>query len=1152
LSTHVVSPTASFFSGATPTIGAALKHARDGDTIQIAPGFYQEELTITKSVALIGAGRAKVTISGSIAISGGTCRLTGLSVQDSRGSGVTISGHGVRAHLDDLLVHAAAQYGVWATRHAIVEIADIEMFATEGIAIDAGAEATIRKCRVHDAEGNGLDLRSGGKASVEDGEFFGFAKPAIAVADPGSECRLSRTQIKNCASNGIHLCRNARATIDSVAVTNAAHPAIAIDTGAEAIILDAKIHETESDGVTVRSGGKATIERGEFFGFASPAIAIGDRGSECCVSGTRIGNCASNGIRVFQNARATIDGVDITKTSHPAIAVDTGAEAVIRDAKIHDTEGNCVNVRSGGKATLERGEFFGCANPAVAVGDLGSECHVSGTRISNCAGDGILVVQKARATIDGVAITNAAHPAIAIDTGAEAVIRDAKIHDTQSNGITLRGGGKAIVERGEFFGCADPAIAVGDPGSECLLSDALIQNCASNGIHVSRNARATIDSVDITKASLPAIAVETGADVVTRNTKVHDCAGAAFACRGASPRIEGGEIWACADPPILCDPDDAPVIIDLMVRDARGVATRIGRNQAGKPIARPAAKAPTASAAAPLKPPVTIPQPSIASPAMARLDTMIGLDEVKREIAKLVNLVTVQARRRERGLPVQPVSLHMVFTGNPGSGKTSVAKLMGELLASLGLLAKGHVVTAERHDLVAGYVGQTAARTQEKIDAAEGGILFIDEAYTLAPADETSSDFGSEAIDTLLAAMEAGHERFAVIIAGNPSRMQQFIDANPGLRSRFTRYIHFPDYRPNELTQMFLQLCRQNGCVLGDGTAARIEAEISYLHAHRGPDFANARVIRTLFDATIEQQAARVADDMSADLALLLPADIPSSHRPSSDDLPAALAELDRLIGLDAVKAEIHMLVDLVKAQTRRQAKGLPVSAVSLHMVFSGSPGTGKTSVARLVGRIFSSLGLLERGHVVEVQRADLVAGYVGQTALRVQQKVKEALGGILFIDEAYALAGRDGAPQDFGHEAIETLLKEMEDRRGAFAVIAAGYTEEMAVFLAANPGLPSRFSRVIEFADYGLDELTRIFQLLCEQDRYQIDDKTLATARALLQHMHDDRDASFGNARAVRDVFERAVERQAVRLGSDPDADPAWLVAEDLPESVA
>ena len=262
----------------------------------------------------------------------------------------------------------------------------------------------------------------------------------------------------------------------------------------------------------------------------------------------------------------------------------------------------------------------------------------------------------------------------------------------------------------------------------------------------------------------------------------------------------------------------------------------------------------------------------------------------------------------------------------------------------------------------------------------------------------------------------------------------------------------------------------------------------------------------------------------------------PSADMPAAEPIEVPLAELDALVGLEAVKREVRRLTSLLQVQQLRTERGLPVIEISHHLVFTGNPGTGKTTVARLLSRIYRSLSVLSSGHLVETDRSGLVAGYVGQTATKTKAVLERALGGTLLIDEAYALAR--GGEQDFGREAIDTIVKFMEDHRDDLAVVAAGYPDEMMMFISTNPGLQSRFGRTVHFADYTTDELVQIFVRLGERHEYHAGDDAIEALRLVIEAQP--RDQGFGNARFVRNVFEAAVTKQAMRVAplSDPSTE--------------
>ena len=250
--------------------------------------------------------------------------------------------------------------------------------------------------------------------------------------------------------------------------------------------------------------------------------------------------------------------------------------------------------------------------------------------------------------------------------------------------------------------------------------------------------------------------------------------------------------------------------------------------------------------------------------------------------------------------------------------------------------------------------------------------------------------------------------------------------------------------------------------------------------------------------------------------------------KPDFDEL---MAQLDSLVGLDDVKKDIKNLMNLVKVRRLRKENGLPIPPMSLHMVFMGNPGTGKTTVARIISGLYAAIGVLEKGQLIEVDRSGLVAGYVGQTALKTQEVIKSALGGVLFIDEAYSLAS--GGENDFGREAIETILKAMEDHRDELIVVVAGYDGPMEKFINSNPGLQSRFNKYFYFPDYNGEQLLYIFKGQCKKNGYALTEEAEAEAKAMFEELYENRGENFGNGRDVRNVFEDTVVRQSNRVAA-------------------
>ena len=531
---------------------------------------------------------------------------------------------------------------------------------------------------------------------------------------------------------------------------------------------------------------------------------------------------------------------------------------------------------------------------------------------------------------------------------------------------------------------------------------------------------------------------------------------------------------------------------------------------------------------------------------LAELDSLVGLEEVKSEVRKIVNLAKVNEARRAQGLKVPPMTYHMVFTGNPGTGKTTVARIVARAFRALGIAKTGQRVETDRSGLVGRYEGETAVKTNAKIDEAIGGILFVDEAYQLVSGE--NDDYGKEAIATLLKRMEDDRDRLIVIAAGYTDEMRDFLDANSGLRSRFPRMIEFAGYTAPELAAIFRSMAKKNEFALAPDLDAGLDAAIAKLTAKRDRTFGNARFVRQLFEDATARQATRLAESGELDaeaLKTLALADLSSGERKEDIRAPKiedVLAELDSLVGLQPVKDEVRRLVATVRANKLRAEKGLENNVtMSYNFVFTGNPGTGKTTVARILGKAFRALGVLERANFVETDRSGLVAKYEGQTAAKTNKLIDSAAGGILFIDEAYQL--NQGENDQYGAEAVATLLKRMEDARGSMVVIIAGYKEEMKRFMAINSGLESRFNRTVEFPDYSAKELAEVYRSMAKKAKYRLSDDTERWLLPYISMLTEKRDKNFGNARWARNLFEKSVERQSLRVTELPDPSAEELV---------
>jgi SpoVK/Ycf46/Vps4 family AAA+-type ATPase len=585
---------------------------------------------------------------------------------------------------------------------------------------------------------------------------------------------------------------------------------------------------------------------------------------------------------------------------------------------------------------------------------------------------------------------------------------------------------------------------------------------------------------------------------------------------------------------------------------ARGQVTAVG------PRDRPAADAE--------RPAITVEQ------AMAELDAMVGLEPVKEQIRQLTASVEAARRRAQAGYQTEKPMQHFVFLGPPGTGKTSVARVIAKIYYAFGLLERPTVLEAQRADLVGEYLGATAIKTNELIDGALGGVLFIDEAYSLINDGDGHGDrFGNEAVQALLKRAEDDRDDLIVILAGYERQMEDFLASNPGLNSRFAMRIKFPGYSPAELMALAQSALAHRGESLDPGAVPALSRMMAEVGRRRIADeLGNGRFVRSLLEKAGQARDVRVmargGEPAAADLMTL---DTPDLERAFSEltsrfrgyaqapTLESALAELDELIGLEPVKRQVHEIAAQLRVARLRDRQGLSSQPPVRHFVFTGPPGTGKTTVARILGRIFAALGLLVRPEVVEAHRADLVGEHLGSTAIKTGKLIDSALGGVLFIDEAYSLYNPGYTGGDaYGAEAVATLLKRAEDDRDRLVIVLAGYPADMERFLRSNPGLSSRFSVRIGFPSYSPAELADIARVIAEQAGDSFDPDAQPVLEEIFRLACDSgRIDELGNGRFARSLFERSCAARDLRVAELGDgasaADLTTVTATDLLSSV-
>ena len=511
--------------------------------------------------------------------------------------------------------------------------------------------------------------------------------------------------------------------------------------------------------------------------------------------------------------------------------------------------------------------------------------------------------------------------------------------------------------------------------------------------------------------------------------------------------------------------------------------------------------------------------------AEQRLAELIGLDSVKEAVDKIV--AYTKASKGSSSL-----NLHMAFYGNPGTGKTEVGKLIGEILYENGVLPKKVCIEATRSDLVGQYIGETALKTQALIQKAMGGVLFIDEAYSLA-IEGDSIDFGNEAVAELIKEMEDKKGKFCVILAGYKNKLSKMLATNPGFNSRIQFHLDFENFNRDEMCDIIKLMLDKDGYIVTEDALNKMLDIVDVLR--KNPDFANARDARNIIQQCVMCLNVRTGDPNDKTITL---EDVNKYIQDAKLNLPTGQStkkvlsgeeELNELIGLENVKTSVKKIRAYAK-------KNKGASNLNLHMAFTGNPGTGKTEVAHIISRVLYEAGVLPEAKVIIGNRETLVGQYVGQTAIKTKEAVQKAMGGVLFIDEAYSLSSDAGGAHDFGAEAIATLIDEMENNKGKFCVIVAGYEMPLKQMVASNPGFNSRIQFWIDFPDYSRDELKAIILrfLSKESVKYTITDDALEEMLDITDYYRSMSD--FANARTVRKMLQDIIMNQNLRVEDELD----------------
>ncbi|MFI9005954.1 right-handed parallel beta-helix repeat-containing protein [Actinosynnema sp. NPDC053489] len=1044
--------------GAYPTIGAALRDAGDGATISVLTGRYEESLVVGRMVTITaedGPGTVEVlSRAGSVAVVAADARFSGLVLTGEDTGLAALDVRGGEVALDDCRVSSASWAAVLARGRGRV---------------------VMHGCAVAGVGGAGVVVTSPSPSTVEDCEVVDAASTGVVVTEEGA-LELRRVTVRGAGGNGVCVNGRGRAVLEDCRVTGSAKPALVLEQECRAEVRRVVVEGSASLDLYVRSTGEVVITDSEFTGSGVQAAHIAG-GASPVLRGCRFGPAGGSAVYVTGGASPRFDDCRVTGTPI-GVAVDAASRPEFTALHVSGTTQGAVLVDAESDVRLKGLRAAPESGPGVLV--KGRSRLVLGDAVVEVGDDVALsLAEDSRGEVGDLRLTGSAAHLVTVLGGAHAEVASA----------LLRGGGLRAeaahlsVRDSEVVGAAEDGVRAG-AGSVVQVLRCRVRGARRHGVHLLGGARGDVRGCEVTDSAGDGVLLDTDEAVTVAECVVTGSGGSAVRRAVEHERLSVTGITT-DQRPRRRSADTAPAPrrepADQRHADTGGEDRSLG-DAMGVPLEGP----------------------------LAELDGLIGLDGVKREVLGLINLIKMTQRRKELGLPMPPMSRHLVFAGPPGTGKTTVARLYGSVLAELGILSRGHMVEVARADLVAQYIGATAIKTAEVVTKAMGGVLFIDEAYTLSSQSGGSGpDFGQEAIDTLMKMMEDHRDEIVVIVAGYSELMEKFLASNPGMASRFSKTVEFPNYSVEELVTITTNLCRKHYYELTDDA---VDALTDYFErVPKNGTFGNGRVARKLFEAMVGNQASRLAleppskdselnrlaaVDLAGELAALGEA-APRAALPDAGTDPVAAVRATRgwqrfsaLSGLEEVReAAGRTLVQLCRLKAAN--KGLGRQA---NVVLSGRRGMGRRAVAALYAQGLAELGLVDSGHVVRLSLGlDLCPRWPGQAASLVATAFAEAGGGVLLLD-----ADTDWATDspDRRAEAVEALASAVAHGPAGPVVLLSGEPSSLGRLPRA---LDACFTQRWDFDDYDVDQLAELAVRHLVRCGHEVPDDVVEALRGLL-----------------------------------------------------
>jgi Holliday junction resolvasome RuvABC ATP-dependent DNA helicase subunit/nitrous oxidase accessory protein NosD len=891
--------------GGHRTIGSAARAAPPGATIVVAAGVYPESLVLDRDVTIVADGVVELVCpdAPSLVVRGGTVAVRGLTV---RGGGQAVAVSGGRLSLVDCDISGG---GISLTGWTIADLTGTVIHHCAGPAVEAGADARIgvSDCAISDIDGGGVALRQSARAELTGVTISRVGGAGIHLRDTSaalvSQCELAEIagvgllvegaaglvlragRLRDLAGDGIRIDGSSPrvSTVDSAGgadldgalagggidledstVTRAGGNALLLGGNADVVARRCQLREAGKAGTLSVGESRLDLVGCEVAHSRSSGI-VAQASAQVTAVDCAVSQAGANGVFIGDESRVRLSACTIQDSAFTAVHIAGSSTVDMTDCRVAGTPEH--GIRTTGQAILRlAGGTVEAARMTGVQLEGASDAGVRGTIITD-AGVGLRVQDTPHhPIIEECEVGRTAQAGIEAGPGTRPTLRDCTVHDSGAAGVFLDHGSRATVD-GCTITAAGGSGLVAWTAAAPRIRDTVISKCQRNGIYLGSEVTAILDECAVSATEYPAIYIGSGATPVLRRCLVSDVDQDVELAEDAHPTFDRCEVTGVRLSSIPTD------------RRARGRANAVAGT--GATVATGDGRVATDGAEEDDDPAVHL------ATLLAQLDALVGLNRAKQDVGTMVKLMQMVKHRQEAGLLPPPLSRHLVFAGNPGTGKTTVARLYGQILAALGILASGHLIEVDRGTLVGEYVGHTAPKTQAAFRRALGGVLFIDEAYALVP-DVRGNDFGQEAISTLVKLMEDHRDEVVVIVAGYPDQMERFIGANPGLASRFTRTLTFDDYSSAELVEIVAHLAAAHQYELPEATQTALAT--FFARAGRGGGFGNGRFARQVFQEMTERHARRIADlfagstdSMTAEqLTLLVDTDLPDAE-PTAD-----------------------------------------------------------------------------------------------------------------------------------------------------------------------------------------------------------------------------------------------------------------------------